>query len=201
VLFGTAPGTEAYWDVIAYILSQYPSLDAQGISCYSSIATSFVSAALNITSPVDGFYGLFTMPLLHPSNSSDSLTAAVNTLFTDAMAPYPAQFFSGFETTLYPDFWGYYAINNGPLDAGHDQVLGSRLLDGKALTQNSTALKNAFKTATPPGHITSVYIVAGKNVQHAQPRGGSNAVNPAWRKAFVHTRKPLPHPSLKSYLA
>lgn len=66
--------------MITYILSQFPWLDEQGISCYSFMVTSFTSAEFNITSPVDGYLGTFFIPALHPSNSSDSLKAAITKL-------------------------------------------------------------------------------------------------------------------------
>lgn len=174
---------------MATILSKYPALDAQGISVYSNLAANFVSAALNITSAVDGFLGLFILPGLHPSNTSESLVAAVTEIINEATAPYLGQFFFKIYPSTYADFWAYYQVANGPLDAGHDQVLGSRLIDGDALTKNLTALKEAYKTATPPGETTSAYLVAGRGVMNAKPRGGSNAVNPAWRKAYVHSGK------------
>ena len=183
------PGNAAFWDVVAYILSQYPSLDEQGISTYSFIASSFTSAELNITSPVDGHLGVFLLPALHSSNSSDSLTATITNLFAEATAPYPFQFFKSITTQTYPDFWAWYSVNNGPNDAGHNQIVGSRLLDEKALTGNLTALKETYKAITPPGTTSCVYLVGGKNVMNAMPRGGSNAVNPAWRKAYVHSRE------------
>jgi hypothetical protein len=170
---------------MAYILSQYPSLDDQGISVYSFIAPSFSSA--DTAAPVNGYIGSFLLPVLHPSNSSDSLKSAVSKIITQATAPYPFQFFSSVKTKTYSDFWAWYSVNNGPLDANHDQVLGSRLFDGKALTANLTALKQTFQKVTPAGSITSVFMVGGKGVMNAQPRGGSNAVNPAWRKAYVHS--------------
>lgn len=51
-------------------------------------------------------------------------------------------------THTYPDFWAWYPVRNGPLDAAHDQVLASRLVDGKALTQNLTVLREAYKEAS-----------------------------------------------------
>jgi hypothetical protein len=186
-LIATAPGTEAYWDVFASILAQFPKLGAQGISTYSFLAPSFVSPSLNITSAVDAYYGVFMLPLLHPGNSSATLIAAINDVLNTAKAPYPAQFVTSVTGTAYPDFWSWYQNNNGPLDAGSDVVLGSRLLDEKALTANTTAVKEAYKIITQPGRMTNIYLVSGKNVWNAEPRGGSNAVNPAWRKAFVHT--------------
>ena len=68
-------------------------------------------------------------------------------------------------------------------------MIGSRLLDEEGLTSNLTTIKGAFKAAFPPGAVTDAYLVGGKGVMEATPRGGSNAVNPALRKAFVHTSR------------
>lgn len=129
------------------------------------------------------------LPSLHPENTSDSLTTVVNQLFADATSLYPGRFATYTNATSYPDFWGYYEINNGPLSAGSDILLGSRLLDGKALTGNLTALAEAYKTASAPGLGAQAFLVSGKGVHNAKPRGGSNAVNPAWRRAYVHSGK------------
>jgi hypothetical protein len=200
--FGTYLGNEAYWDAVAYILSRFPQLDDQGISGYTFIipgyqlsnstsqnATSTSTTLPNTTSPsaVNVYSATFMLPILHPSNTSDSLAAALNKVLSEALVPYPGQFVSAVTTHSYTDFWKWYSVNNGPLDAGHDQVLGSRLLDGKALA-NQTALRETYKSLADAG-IVSVYLVGGKNVMNAKPRGGSNGVNSAWRKAYVHTRE------------
>jgi hypothetical protein len=181
----TAPGGEAFWDVTANVLSQFPALDEQGIMTYAFVARNF-SGQFGITTPVDGFLGIYILPGLHPENTSDSLSAVLNKTFSEATAAYPSQFTTGVIPQAYPDFWAWYNISNGPLDAGFDQYIGSRLLDEKALTQNLTALKEAYKAATPSGGMTSAYLVGGRGVMNAKPRGGSNAVNSAWRKAYVH---------------
>ncbi|KUJ11481.1 FAD-binding domain-containing protein [Mollisia scopiformis] len=186
-LMATKPGTDAYWSVIANVLSQFPTLDEMGISAYSYIAPGFTSAALNITTPVDGFYGIFMLPGLHPENTSDSLTSAIKQLFNTATSSFPQQFETFTNTTSYPDFWSYFEPNYGPLNAGDDGVLGSRLLDGKALTGNLTALADAYRVASPVGNEISAFLVSGKGVHNAKPRGGSNAVNPAWRTAYIHS--------------
>jgi len=191
-VLATLPGTQAFWVATANVLSQFPMLNDQGISGYTFIAPNITSAALNITSPIDAYYGIFNLPLLYPGNSSASLAAAINNVFATATAAYPFQFLKSVTPTLYPDFYSWYAINNGPLSAGQDYVVGSRLLDEEALTSNLTALVEAFQTATPPGSSSSVYLVGGKGVWDVVPRGGSDAVNPAWRKALVHSGASLP---------
>jgi hypothetical protein len=184
----TAPGTDAFWDVIANVLSQFPALDAQGIMTYSFVARNF-SGQYGITTPVDGFLGSFLLPVLHPDNTSDSLNATLNQMFNQAIDGSPVPFLHNVTTQNYPDFWAWYNLSNGPLDAGFDQYIGSRLLDEKALTENLTALASAFKASTPSGGMTSAYLVGGKGVMNAKPRGGSDAVGSAWRKAYVHSGK------------
>jgi hypothetical protein len=61
---------------------------------------------------------------------------------------------------------------------------GSRLLDAKALTAGP-ALKKALQAAMTPGGINP-YLLGGKGVRDVVPRGGSDAVNPAWRTSLVH---------------
>ncbi|KAL5319321.1 hypothetical protein ACEPPN_012372 [Leptodophora sp. 'Broadleaf-Isolate-01'] len=186
-LLSTGPGTDGFWDAMANILSQYPTLDEQGLSGYAYLAPNFLNPDWNITNPVDGFAGTFLLPALSSSNTSASLERVLKTLFADATAAYPGQFFSSVSVKSFPDFWAWYKDSNGPLDAGQNQVLGSWLVDGETLTGNLTVLKEGYRAATPPGHLTSVFLVGGKGVRDAKPRGGGNSVNPAWRKAYIHS--------------
>jgi len=63
-------------------------------------------------------------------------------------------------------------LNNGPLSAGIELLVGSRLLDEEALTGNLIALKIAMKAATPSGSVSNAYLVAGKGVRNVVPRDG-----------------------------
>src|SRR6266536_482738 len=188
VFLGTLPTSgEAYWDVMASLFSKYPSLDAQGLSCYSFLAANFTSAEFNITAPINGYLGSFNLAALYPENTTASFEAVLKNTIAEVTAPYPPlTFFSSVTTTAYPDFWTWWKDNNGPLNAGGDGLIGSRLLDGKALTADLTALKEALKGTALSG-ITSMYLVSGHGVHNAVVPGGSNAVNPAWRTSYVHS--------------
>jgi hypothetical protein len=76
-----------------------------------------------------------------------------------------------------------YADDTG---AGVDKVVGSRLLPPATLREE------AFKDALiqflgdAGGRL---YMVSGKGVWNSKPRGGSDAVNPAWRKTLIHAGK------------
>ena len=61
-----------------------------------------------------------------------------------------------------------------------------RSLDRKSLTGNRTALKEALIVTSKTGLVLG-HLVGGKGVHDAKIEGGSNAVNPAWRSAYLHT--------------
>jgi hypothetical protein len=149
---------------------------------------SFINADLNITTPVSAYAGNFFMPLLSPSNSLASLAAALTEVFNNVTAPYPGQFQILVIPNTYPDFYAWFK-DNGPLDGGFDGLVGSWLLGEDALTGDLNALKDTIKTFTPPNSSSAPYLIAGKNVWDSVPRGGSNSVNPAWRKAYMHFSK------------
>jgi hypothetical protein len=69
---------------------------------------------------------------------------------------------------------------------GVDGRLGSRLLGRRALTGNSTTLKALLKQTTPVPWAILGNLVASPGVREVVIAGGGNAVNPAWRTAYVH---------------
>jgi hypothetical protein len=110
----------------------------------------------------------------------ETLVAATGTVLNSSTAAYPGQFVTRIvESETYPDFWAWWNVNpQGSESAGGDILIGSRLLDEKALSANLTALKEAIKIAGSSGTLQP-YLVAGRGVQNSKPRGGSNAINPA----------------------
>lgn len=124
-LVGTNSTSDAYWSTIASILSQYPTLASQGITGFPFILPDYTHPDLNITTPVSAYAGNFFMPMLSPTNSSDSLAAAVTNVFNNATAPYPGQFQTLVIPKTYPDFYAWFKDNNGPLDGGFDGLVGS----------------------------------------------------------------------------
>ncbi|KAJ8131939.1 hypothetical protein O1611_g1684 [Lasiodiplodia mahajangana] len=82
----------------------------------------------------------------------------------------------------YPSFQSWFSLNYDQGAAGYNQYVGSRLLDEKAFSISSSDLGKAFMAAK-----SSAYLVAGKGVRNAKPRGGSISAAPTWRKAVVHS--------------
>jgi hypothetical protein len=95
------------------------------------------------------------------------------------------------EVQSYDSWLEYYDVHfdNGTTGGGAHMV--SRLLDEESLTSDPEALKKALTAATGASEreMIDFYLLGGKGVHNAKPRGGSNSVNPGWRKAYIHTRE------------
>jgi hypothetical protein len=183
VLIGTEPNTEAFWDAMTYWMSQYPSLADQGIAGYGTISpnTSYEGTYYG------GFQGEFILPATSSENTSESLAAPITKMIDTITTLWPGLFVYENTSATWPTFYDWWLPSNGPDYAGVDLLVGSRLLDAEALTGNLTALKIALQGSIPPGpgQGGTVNFVSGKGVWNAVPRGGSDAVNPAWRSALL----------------
>lgn len=180
--------SDAYYDALTTVFEESPDLGDLGISAYYFGAANVSGADYGVPIPgmISGFIGSFMLPLIDAANTSDSLLTAVNAVVAKAIKGAEDKFITSVTEKTYDDFWAYYKDNNGPLNAGGDGILGSRLLDRKSLTGNRTALKEALIVAPGKGILLG-HLVSGKGVHNAKIPGGSNAVNPAWRSAYVHT--------------
>lgn len=182
--------TDNFWNGITQLFTHFPSLADAGISAYTETVTNFNGSDYGIPFQINAFQGTFQLPLLHPSNSTASLTETVYALFSAVkLAGGEASGVPWFNVTYpgeYPDFYTYYKDHNGPQDGGQNQVLASRLLDKKALTGDRTLLKNSLIGAGQSGGLTA-HLVSGPGVHDTSDvPGGSNAVCPGWRKAYIH---------------
>jgi hypothetical protein len=174
----TNPST---FDMVAYVLSQFPSLGDNGLSGYSFLFSSFPNPFDNSSTPVSGMFFILTLQDQPPS-AIDSLLAPVfthlNTTFPSfALITIPEE---------HPSFSAWFASHYDTSAAGSNILIGSRLLPRSALTSNLTASASALRQFVSPIGLATAYLVSGKGVHNATPRGGSNAVNPGWRTAYVH---------------
>lgn len=183
------------FDMVAYVLSQFPSLGDQGLSGYSYFFPS-------IRNPFDGgattVGGMFMAAVLQ-----DSSPEAMHKLWDPVLAhinvTWPGLFQVIYQPKSFPSYLGWYEENYDTSAAGQNSYLGSRLLDKTALTANLTKSSAALERFAN-GTLSTAYLVSGKGVHNAQPRGCGNAVLPAWRKAYVHASASTPFSSPLSML-
>lgn len=171
----------------AYIHSQLPKLSDAGVFCY------FFIFPLNSMQTDDAMKGQFAGSCLAPGLTAKHLKAAIEPIESHLKnADWGDPIYVGGIPADYPDFAAYWATQP-PQDAGFSGRLGSRILDEKALTGDIEKLKSALKATTPVPWNTLGHLVAGPGT-HKPPNGipgGSNAVGPAWRKAYTHIGESL----------
>jgi len=80
------------------------------------------------------------------------------------------------------------ATGLGDDDGGIPVLLGSRLLDDKALSKPLDEIKKALRKAHGLSRGLQIFNVAGKGAREPVGGipGGSNALLPAWRSAYAH---------------
>ncbi|KAK4449569.1 FAD-binding domain-protein [Podospora aff. communis PSN243] len=189
--FATTASNPSAFLAIAHFVSSFPALADAGVTGYPIIFNSVPSTA-NPARLVSGIIGKLIML---DAPSKDTILQQLQPLFTHINTTYPDQFEFYTDVTSHNNFAAWYLDNFDPSPVGYSSVMSSRLLDKEALTSNVTALKTALERFSAGGQAT-VYIVSGKGVFEAQPRGGATAVHPAWRRTYVHATASVSFPAL-----
>ncbi|KAI1417256.1 FAD-binding domain-containing protein [Hypoxylon sp. FL1857] len=184
-LFTADPDATYTWDMVGYVLSQYPYLDSKGVSGYSIITRNFSFPGIPVTGA--GLGGSFIMLDTQDINDTLSIWSPIldhiNKTWPSVVPVLTPQTYSSFQ--------GWFSVHFDQGTAGHDLWVGSHLLSAESFTRNTAAATEAFRNFGG-----TAYLVAGQGVNKAKPRGGSSAVNPSWRKALVHATTSLSFPPL-----
>lgn len=129
------------------------------------------------------------LPVLSPLNTTSSLTAALTPLLSNISYTFPDQFFITMSNvTTSPTFYDWWSSGAHPNYAGIELFIGSRLIGAEALL-DTDALETALKGIFPSdigGLGWNFELLGGKGLADVVPRGGSDAVNPAWRRSLIH---------------
>ncbi|KAI0112949.1 FAD-binding domain-containing protein [Daldinia grandis] len=162
-------------EVAGYLLSQYPYLDSKGISGYSIVSSNFSYPGVPTTGA--GMGGFF---LLLDTQDVNDMLDVWNPIIEHVNKTWP-EITTAVIPETYSQLQDWFSTYYDRGSAGTDLWVGSHLLDAEALTKNATAVGEAFEVFNG-----QVYLVAGQGAKNAKPRGGSDSVNPSWRKAIVH---------------
>ncbi|ODA76962.1 hypothetical protein RJ55_07479 [Drechmeria coniospora] len=182
------------FDLVGYVLSQFPTLMDEGVSGYQYIFDKMPNPLPGDGQPkvISGLIGGFMLQDVTDATKLEALLKPVE----DAIG----RRWNGTahivkETKLYASFLDWFDVNYDQGVAGGNVYRTSRLVDRKALTGDPKALGEAYRAATKAAGAVTAYMVAGKAVQKARPRGGGNAVNPAWRQAYLQSLTGVTYPS------
>ncbi|QKX58297.1 uncharacterized protein TRUGW13939_05419 [Talaromyces rugulosus] len=170
--------SRAYWDSVAYLLAQYPTLSDSNVAAYTYMYPNTSAAGLG--GDIASFEAVFA---LYDPASANILENLLKPFLHHVNETYSGQITTKATSTIFPNFYSMFLKYADDGGAGVDKVVGSRLLPPETLT------KDAFRGALMDfmGDAGGrLYMVSGKGVWDAKPRGGSDAVNPAWRKALIH---------------
>lgn len=181
------PNSTFYSDIITYTLSQIPSLMDAGLSGYHFVTNRMPMPIPdpNLPRTINGFAGVAILPD-KTIEETDQLFAPLNHTLAEKW-PGEASLFKNI--TSYDSFLSWFNVNYDQGLAGGNSYLVSRLLSKHTLENITPQSKKAFMTPLSTLGSYAIFMVGGKGVINAKPRGGGNAVNPAWRNAYVHMGK------------
>ena len=157
----------AIWEVVAYVLGQFPSLGDKGLTGYAYFFPAFPNPLDGGNTTVAGM--LLSVALL--DSTSEDMANLFAPVLSNISATWPS-FVVGFAPTVYPTFYSFFEENHDTNPAGVNQFIGSRLLDAKALTNNLTRNADVYRQVALSG-AGVVHLVSGKGVRDARPRGGT----------------------------
>ena len=203
VMLGTN-GDPVTWDWAAYVLSQFPTFESQhNVSGYSFALGNYPNPFPDPRLPplVSGLLSRF---VIQDTPNDADLLAVLTPVIDHINATWPGKMTFFERTTSYNSFLAWYEVAYDADFAGNNTLLGSRIMDERALSGDVQALSHLLEdVVTSTGGLTA-FLVSGKGVHNAKPRGGSNAVLPAWRTSYTHSSmSPLPpcYPSPASSFA
>ncbi|GKT42657.1 FAD-linked oxidoreductase patO [Colletotrichum spaethianum] len=182
----TEPRASYLPDLAAYFLSQAPSLGKAGLSGYALI-NSHMPNPVSAPGLPPNATGIIGVSLLQDDADFDEVKRLWTSINKTIHERWPKVAFLSMNTQ-YPTWQDYYDKNHDQNKGGMNKLLVSRLLDEEALTGDLDALAGAVKTMTDNVGGMYAFLVSGKGVHDAKPRGGGNAVHPSWRKAYIHAR-------------
>ncbi|KLU83132.1 isoamyl alcohol oxidase [Magnaporthiopsis poae ATCC 64411] len=139
-----------------------------------------------------------------PYGTPEALVAACEPLAAHINRTWPGVFFVPAPTGAagpedHASWWSWFKLHYDTSPAGGHTILGSWLLDGKALANDRNATARAVgRFIGGEGKGALLNFVGGKGVMEAKPRGGGTAVLPAWRKAYLHPITGVGFPPLDS---
>ncbi|KAK7962383.1 FAD binding domain-containing protein [Apiospora aurea] len=169
-----------FWDMLGYVLSQFPYLERKGISGYSTVHP-------NMSVDVNG-------SKIHMSTIWEPILDHVRKTWPEAII-IPAPNITVFRTYL--DY--FHDAHDEGLFSGLDQYADSWLLDASSLAAaGPSELGQAFKALSSPSGYVTAFLVTGSGTRNAKPRGGGNAVSPAFRKSVVYATNGVTFPPLNA---
>lgn len=175
-------------DLMGYMASQATYLLNSGVSGYSYIGHNMSSPSppgSGLPSAISGIMGTFIVQDKGPDAVQDIFKPLNDTI----MQRWKGDGKMFLSTKEYPSFLAWASENYDEDPTGQDVFLGSRLLDTSFVERDEKTIGQALWDVSGKMPRLAMFVLGGKGVQEVQPAGGSDAVNPAWRRALIHACK------------
>ncbi|KAI6780469.1 FAD binding domain-containing protein [Emericellopsis cladophorae] len=181
----TIPEAPFTLDLVTWAMSQTPYLSDSGLSGYL-MATIDSPPPIPLPGVPERVAGLMGKTIILDTHDPAKIDEIFRPLNETIQERWQGQVHLLTIVQPFESFFDWYSENYDDGQAGGSTYLISRLLDKETVTGDLDALSNALEPILIDDGWLGTYLVAGKGVNEAKPRGGSNAVHPAWRKAYVH---------------
>ena len=199
MMIGVDPGTPYLWDLVAYVMTQFPVFMDAGLAGYFQ---SSLLVPIPLPVPVPGFPSEavgFIGSMISIRGDSGEAEAALRGFNETLHRRWPNGTYFYANSSRWGSFLEWFETSYDTQEAGDARLLSSWMLGKEDVTEaDPEVLKEALRIpATVAGGLVP-HLIGGKGVAEAKPRGGNNAVNPAWRRAYNHlgeltlTRHPNP---------
>ncbi|SPO00052.1 related to isoamyl alcohol oxidase [Cephalotrichum gorgonifer] len=185
-MLGTTSTAPNITDIQALFLSKVPSLSDSGLAGYVWLAKEMVNPAGPDPGPplLGGIFGMLT---LQDTDDEKDMLNLMEPIVEEAAQRFPdSNVTFGPVIEKYGSFQDWYSVYHDNGAAGSSQWLGSRLFGEDTLTGDAGELAARLDRLEDLTGQLMVYMVSGKGVFEAEPRGGGTAVSPAWRTSYVH---------------
>ncbi|KAI8307489.1 FAD-linked oxidoreductase ZEB1 [Colletotrichum sp. SAR11_240] len=181
----------------AYVLSQMPALERAGMSMYCTSSRVLMDNLFPVQSLPAQIAGMMGVALLQDQLDPEAMQELWQPLNATIATRWPKAVFV-LQTEQFSSWFDWFDKYRDARPVGYHLIFASRLLDEAALTEDVDALAAAVETATESVGRVTAFLVAGKGMHEAVPRGGGNAVHPAWRRAYVHAMATAQFPAMNA---
>ncbi|OAQ66836.2 FAD binding domain-containing protein [Pochonia chlamydosporia 170] len=172
------------YSLMSYISSKIPQLMDSGLSGYT-----FLSSNMPLPIPLPEMpsevAGAFGTAILQDVSDPDAMSKLFKPINDTIQEKWPGKVQFITMINNYTSFFAWYKDNHDAGRGGRNTFVASRLLERDILEKHNHNFTAALKRAFEANTRFDIFMVGGRGVKDAQPRGGENAVNPAWRKATV----------------
>ena len=166
---------------MAYLLAQFPALSESNVAAYTYLYPNTSAAGLG--GDVASFEAVFA---LYDPASASTLEKLLEPFLRHVNETYSKDTTTKASSMVFPNFYAMFSEYADDGGAGVDKVVGSRLLPPETLKEDAFSGALIKFLGSAGGRL---YMVSGKGVWDAKPRGGNTAINPAWRKTLIHAGK------------